>query len=64
LLKNNILHDVIFYSLTSKDLLTVGVLQMIVGTGPYVKYSENIVGSKLVQGVNAAVSNPFAVSVL
>ena len=49
-------------SLTSKDLLAVGVLQMIVGTGPYVKYSENIVGSKLVQGVNAAVSNPFAVS--
>ena len=50
--------------MTSKDLLTVGVLQMIVGTGPYVKYSDNIVGSKLVQGVNAAVSNPFAVSVL
>jgi hypothetical protein len=47
--------DVIFYSLTSKDLLTVGVLQMIVGTGPYIKYSDNIVGSKLVQGVNAAV---------
>lgn len=50
-------------SLTSKDLYAVGVLQMIMGTGSYMKYSENTTVNRLGKGVGEAIKgNPFAVS--
>lgn len=49
-------------SMHSKDLLSAGVLQMIMGTGPYVKYSHGIGGSKLTQAVAKATDTPFAIS--
>ncbi|XP_046581871.1 cytochrome b-c1 complex subunit 2, mitochondrial-like [Haliotis rubra] len=49
-------------SLAAKELLPVGVLQNIMGIGPYVKYSPNTTVSKLGQAVSGACSQPFAVS--
>ncbi|CAC5409591.1 QCR2 [Mytilus coruscus] len=50
-------------SLSSKDLYAVGVLQMIMGTGPHIKYSENTTVNRLGKGVGEAIkNNPFAAS--
>ncbi|XP_067670729.1 cytochrome b-c1 complex subunit 2, mitochondrial-like [Haliotis asinina] len=49
-------------SLSAKELLPAGVLQNIMGIGPYIKYSPNTTVSKLGQAVSGACSQPFAVS--
>ncbi|XP_046361721.2 cytochrome b-c1 complex subunit 2, mitochondrial-like isoform X2 [Haliotis rufescens] len=51
-------------SLAAKELLPVGVLQNIMGTGPFIKYSPNTTVSKLGQAVSGACSQPFAVTCL
>lgn len=45
----------------SADVLVLGVLQLVLGTGPYVKYSNNLASSKIGKAAAAATSNPFAV---
>lgn len=49
-------------SLHSKELLCAGVLQYVMGTGPYTKYSTGITGSRLMQAVSKATKSPFAIS--
>ena len=43
------------------DVLTLGLLQLVLGTGPYVKYSSNLASSKIGKAAAAATSSPFAV---
>ncbi|XP_064616899.1 cytochrome b-c1 complex subunit 2, mitochondrial-like [Liolophura sinensis] len=49
-------------SINGKDLLPSGVLQMIMGTGPYVKYSGGTSAAHLAQAASSATSQPFAIS--
>ena len=49
------------FSLASKDLLVAGVLQLIMGTGPYMKYSEGVTGSRLAKAIAKEVKEPFSV---
>jgi ubiquinol-cytochrome c reductase core subunit 2 len=51
-------------SFESTDVLALGVLQLVLGTGPYVKYSSNLVSSKIGKAAAAATSNPFAASAI
>lgn len=46
----------------SADVLALGVLQLVLGTGPYVKYSSNLASSKIGKAAASATSSPFAVS--
>ena len=50
------------FSLGSKDLLALGVLQKVMGEQPRVKYSDNTASSKIGKAVAKATSGPFAVS--
>lgn len=45
----------------SADVLAIGVLQLVLGTGPYVKYSSNLASSKIGKAASSATSSPFAV---
>lgn len=47
-------------SMGSADLLAVGVLQQVMGTGPYVKYGTNISTSKVSQAAAVGSGAPFA----
>ncbi|KAK3586086.1 hypothetical protein CHS0354_033208 [Potamilus streckersoni] len=49
-------------SLNSKEYLAAGVLQMILGSGPFLKYSSNITCSKLARAVSKVTDQPFAIS--
>ncbi|KAL3876312.1 hypothetical protein ACJMK2_034174 [Sinanodonta woodiana] len=49
-------------SLNSKEYLAAGVLQMILGSGPFVKYSSNVVCSKLAQAISKTTNQPFSIS--
>ncbi|KAL5019081.1 hypothetical protein ScPMuIL_004803 [Solemya velum] len=48
-------------SCADKDMLAASILQMVMGTGPLVKYGSNS-SSKLGQAIAKATSQPFAVS--
>jgi len=48
--------------LPSKDLLPSCVLQMAMGTGPFVKYSSNTAVSRLGKAAASATPNPFGIS--
>ena len=47
--------------MASKDVLAAGVLQMIMGTGSHMKYSQGLSSSRLSQAVAKAVDSPFSV---
>lgn len=47
-------------SLGSSDLLAVGVLQRVMGTGPFVKYGTNVSSSKVGKAAANATQAPFA----
>ncbi|XP_064626076.1 cytochrome b-c1 complex subunit 2, mitochondrial-like [Lineus longissimus] len=49
-------------SLNSKDLLALGVVQHLMGTGPYVKYSSGASSNKIVAAASQATNSPFAAS--
>lgn len=51
-------------SLGSKDLMTLAVLQRVMGTGPYIKYSSNMATSRVTQAAAQATSNPYAATCL
>ena len=46
----------------SKEALTLGVLQHLMGAGPYIKWGSNQASSKLAQAASKATSLPFSVS--
>ncbi len=46
----------------SKDALTLGILQHLMGAGPYIKWGSNQATSRLSQGAGKATSLPFSVS--
>lgn len=48
--------------LPSKDLLPSSVLQMAMGTGPFIKYSGNTAVSRLGKAAASVTSNPFGIS--
>ncbi|XP_033631111.1 cytochrome b-c1 complex subunit 2, mitochondrial-like [Asterias rubens] len=48
--------------LNSKELLSLGVLQHLMGTGPYIKWGSQIASSKLTQAAAAATTVPFSAS--
>lgn len=48
----------------SADVLALGVLQLVLGTGPYVKYSSNLASSKIGKAAASATSSPFAASAI
>lgn len=48
--------------MASKDLLTLYVLQQVMGTGPRVKYSSNVATSKVSKAIAQGTSSPFAAS--
>ena len=50
-----------YFSMASKDVLAAGVLQMIMGTGSHMKYSQGLSSSRLSQAVAKAVDSPFSV---
>ncbi|CAH1273667.1 UQCRC2 [Branchiostoma lanceolatum] len=47
-------------SLNSTDLLSLGVLQRLLGAGPYVKWGSDIASSRLNRGVAQATQMPFS----
>jgi len=49
-------------SASSADALAVAVLQQIMGTGPYIKYSAGLAGSKVAQAAAKAASLPHSAS--
>ncbi|XP_072029462.1 cytochrome b-c1 complex subunit 2, mitochondrial-like [Amphiura filiformis] len=46
----------------SKDALALGILQHMMGAGPYIKWGSNQAASKLTQGAGKATSLPFSAS--
>ncbi|XP_050390853.2 cytochrome b-c1 complex subunit 2, mitochondrial isoform X2 [Patella vulgata] len=49
-------------SLAAKDLLHAGVLQYVMGSGPFIKYSNDSLVPRLGQAVAQATTEPFSVS--
>ncbi|XP_022089418.1 cytochrome b-c1 complex subunit 2, mitochondrial-like [Acanthaster planci] len=49
-------------SLSSKELLTLGVLQQLMGVGPYIKWGSQQASSKLNQAAGKATMLPFSAS--
>lgn len=46
--------------LSSADVAAVGVLQQVMGTGPFVKYGSNLSSSKVARAAGAGTNAPFA----
>jgi ubiquinol-cytochrome c reductase core subunit 2 len=51
-------------SLGSSDLLALGVLQQVMGTGPYVKYGSGVSASKVAKAAASGTNAPFAASAI
>lgn len=51
-------------AIDSADVLPLGVLQLVLGTGPYVKYSNNLASSKVAKAAASATTHPFAASAI